>query len=76
MDHVSCPGCRLRFGAGPAAYLVACPECGEPLQTGCRPGDLLGYRLHTPGDGLPVALSQAIAAVALRLPDDTRGAHV
>lgn len=70
MTHVSCPGCRLRFGADTAAYLVACPCCGELLQTQCRPGDVLGYQLHRPAEDSS-SFAEAIA-VALPTPDQQR----
>ncbi len=70
MTHVSCPDCRLRFAADTAAYLVACPCCGELLLTQCTPGDVLGYQLYRPADGSP-SFAEAIA-VALPTPDQQR----
>ena len=65
MTHVFCPGCRLRFTPAAAAYLAACPECGESPQSVASAGGTLGFRLYTPGDDLydlPEALSAALAA--------------
>jgi predicted RNA-binding Zn-ribbon protein involved in translation (DUF1610 family) len=70
MSHVSCASCRLRFAAGASAYLVACPMCGESLQTQCRPGEVLGYRLDRLGDASP-SLPEAVA-VALPVPSQYR----
>ncbi len=71
MTHVACPDCRLRFAADTAAYLVACPCCGELLLTQCRPGDVLGYQLYRPAD-VPTDAARSFAeaiAVAMPTPD-------
>jgi hypothetical protein len=70
MTHVSCPGCRLRFAAAAVAHLVACPMCGESLQTQCRPDQVLGYRLENLGDASP-SVPEAVA-VALPVPGQYR----
>jgi hypothetical protein len=59
MTHICCPPCRLRFTPAAAAYIVACPECGEPPHeiTG---QSALGFRLLGPED-LPIDLPQAVA---------------
>lgn len=70
MTHVSCPDCRLRFTAGAAAYLVACPKCGETLQAQRRPDEVLGYRLHHLPDAFP-SVPEAVA-VAMPMPNPHR----
>ena len=45
MTHVCCPDCRLRFTPATAAYLAACPACGEPPQTVAGPERMVGFRL-------------------------------
>jgi hypothetical protein len=59
MTHLCCPPCRLRFTPAAAAYLVACPECGEPPQS-LSVGDVLGFRMFTVED-VPQPLPEAIA---------------
>ena len=66
MTHVCCPRCRLRFTPASSAYIVACPECGEPPQE-TTSESALGFRLLGPED-LPIELSQAVA-VAVPVPD-------
>jgi hypothetical protein len=66
MTQVCCPGCRLRFTRAAAAYLVACPYCGEPPQPVLRAASVLGFRLVSDddrSDSLPVA-----RAIALPIP--------
>jgi hypothetical protein len=66
MTHLCCPSCRLRFARAAAAYLVACPDCGEPPQPVLSAERVLGFRLVSDdarSDSLPVAL-----AVALPIP--------
>jgi hypothetical protein len=62
MTQVCCPSCRLRFTRASAAYLVACPQCGEPPQP--IAGELaFGFRLLTDGDRsetLPHAVAVAM----------------
>jgi hypothetical protein len=69
MTQVCCPSCRLRFSRAAAAYLVACPACGEPPQTSLRAEQTIGFRL-VPVDDLPDALAVA-AAMPLPDPRDT-----
>jgi hypothetical protein len=70
MTQLCCPRCRLRFTPAAAAYIVACPECGEPPQQ-ITSQSALGFRLLGPED-LPIELPQA-AALAIPAPEpDTR----
>ncbi len=65
MTHVSCPDCRLRFTPAAAAYLPACPTCGEPLQPMTRLDEAVGFRLFGPDDvphPLPNAVEVAMPA--------------
>lgn len=59
MTHVCCPRCRLRFTPAAAAYIVACPDCGEPPHQ-ITSQSALGFRLVGPED-LPIELPQAAA---------------
>lgn len=70
MTHVCCPDCRLRFAPDAAAYLIACPECGEPLQTIAGLEQSVGFRLFTLDDP-PQAMPEAIA-VSIPDPDQAR----
>ena len=67
MTHVCCPSCRLRFTPAAAAYLVACPQCGEPPQTVAGAQRIFGFRLFEPQDPAP-ALPEALA-VSMPVPD-------
>ncbi len=60
MTQACCPSCRLRFAPAVAAYLVACPECGEPPQPIASLERTLGFRLFALEDDL-TALPQALA---------------
>jgi hypothetical protein len=63
MTHVCCPGCRLRFAPAVAAYLEACPSCGEPPESVATAERALGFGLYTPADDLlelPAALAAAL----------------
>jgi hypothetical protein len=60
MTRLSCPSCRLRFGAVATAYLTTCPECERDLECVSAQGTL-GFRLFAPGDPLP-ALPMAVEA--------------
>ena len=71
MTHVCCPDCRLRFIPAAAAYVVACPQCGEPPQTLADPEEVFGYRLFRLRD-VPDLLPEAVA-VALPIPDRSGG---
>jgi hypothetical protein len=61
MTHVCCPSCRLRFTPAASAYIVACPECGEPPQEITSPESALGFRLLGLED-LPIELPEALVA--------------
>jgi predicted amidophosphoribosyltransferase len=66
MTQVCCPSCRLRFTRAAAAYLVACPDCGAPLEPVLSAERVIGFRLFSDdvrSHSLPVAL-----AVALEIP--------
>jgi hypothetical protein len=67
MTHLGCPSCRLRFTAAAAAYLVACPECGQPPQTIAGAEGIVGFRLFVPHD-VPAEMPEAVA-VAIRIQD-------
>ena len=77
MTHVCCPGCRLRFAPADAAYLEACPRCGEPPESAPTAERALGFRLYAPADDLqelPVALAAALdfhRGGAISSPTDT-----
>jgi hypothetical protein len=58
--HVCCPHCRLRFTPAAAAYIGACPECGEPPQQITSLESIFGFRLLGPED-LPIDVPQAVA---------------
>ncbi len=66
MTQSCCPSCRLRFSPVVAAYLVACPQCGEPPQPIAGPAAVLGFRLFAAEEALP-AIPQALA-VSLPVP--------
>jgi hypothetical protein len=71
MTHACCPSCRLRFTAA-AAYLDACPACGEPPQRASA-ADALGLRLITADEMFEVFPAAAAAAMPVHDPDVTRG---
>ena len=63
MTHVCCPRCRLRFTPAAAAYIIACPECGNSPQPTATLERTLGFRLVGPEDlphGLPYATATAV----------------
>jgi hypothetical protein len=60
MTHLCCPPCRLRFTPAAGAYLVACPECGEPPRLIAGLERTFGFRLVGPED-LPHELPHAVA---------------
>jgi len=64
MTRLCCPRCRLRFILA-AAYLDACPECGEPLRAASLRATV-GFRLMGPED-VPPLLPKAVA-VSISLP--------
>ena len=66
MTHVCCPDCRLRFTPATAAYLAACPACGEPPQTVAGPERMVGFRLFRLDDAphpLPEAFALSISTL-------------
>lgn len=65
-SHLCCPACRVRFTPAAAAYIVACPECGESPQPIASLERTFGFRLVGPVD-LPRDLPYA-AAVSLTPP--------
>jgi len=67
MTHACCASCRLRFTPAGAAYLTACPACGEPLQPLAGLAEAVGYRLFRLEDA-PGALPEAIE-VSMPIPD-------
>ena len=71
MTRLCCPGCRLRFTLAAGAYLVACPECGEPPQPIASMELVIGFRLFRLED-VPPPLPEAIA-VAISLPAQAEG---
>ena len=60
MTRLCCPNCRLRFTSAAAAYITACPECGDLPQPIASLERTLGFRLVGPED-LPHRLPYAIA---------------
>jgi hypothetical protein len=68
MTHLCCPNCRLRFTPAAAAYLDACPGCGEPPQRSSLQG-AVGFRVFRLVD-IPHPLPQA---VAVSIPGPDRG---
>jgi predicted amidophosphoribosyltransferase len=71
MTQVCCPGCRLRFASAAAAYLVVCPECGQPVESALGAADVIGFRLFTPED-VPHELPEAVA-VSIPVPNPRGG---
>ena len=73
MGHLCCPNCRLRFTPAAAAYIMACPECGDPPRPIASLERTLGFRLVGPED-LPHELPYAVArSIALPDPEARRG---
>lgn len=60
-----CRPCRLRFIPAAAAYLVACPACGQPTEASGLEG-IVGFRIFRLDDA-PPSLPEA-AAVSLPVP--------
>lgn len=60
MTHVGCLSCRLRFTATAAAYLAACPECGQQPQPIASAESMIGFKLFVPTD-VPQEMPQAVA---------------
>ena len=53
MTRACCPSCRMRFTSASAAYLDACPTCGQALQSVSSAQAALGYRLFEFSESLP-----------------------
>jgi hypothetical protein len=70
MTHSCCPNCRLRFTHAAAAYMAACPQCGDPPQPMAALEGAVGYRLFTLDDD-PQLRPEAIA-VSMPIPDPGR----
>jgi hypothetical protein len=71
MTHVGCPNCRLRFTGAASAYLVACPECGQPPHAIADAQSVVGFRLFVVED-VPREQPEAVA-VAIPVPDPGAG---
>ena len=72
VTHLCCAACRLRFTPAAAAYIVACPECGDPPQPIASVERTVGFRLVGPED-LPYDLPYATAvSIALPVPGARR----
>ena len=67
MTHVCCPRCRLRFTPAAAAYITACPECGDAPQPIASLECSVGLRLVGPED-LPHELPYA-TAISMTFPE-------
>ena len=68
VTHACCPPCRLRFTPAAAAYVKACPQCGEqPQQITGR--EALGFRLLGPEGYFPLGLPRKAIAVSIPAPD-------
>jgi hypothetical protein len=73
VTHLCCPACRLRFTPASAAYIIACPECGDAPQPIVSLELTVGFRLIGPAD-LPFELPYATAhAIALPQPGIRHG---
>lgn len=74
--HLCCAHCRLRFTSAVAAYIMACPECGDPPQPIASLELTFGFRLIGPDD-LPHEVAYATArSIALPEPGARRGKEV
>jgi hypothetical protein len=63
MTHLCCPPCRLRFTPAAAAYIAACPDCGDTPQSVGSLERTVGFRLVGPKDhphDLPYATTTSI----------------
>jgi hypothetical protein len=67
MTQVCCPACRLRFSPAASAYIVACPQCGEPPQAALSRESTMGFRL-VGADEFEIEMPQAVA-VAIPVPE-------
>jgi hypothetical protein len=74
--NLGCAHCRLRFTPAAAAYILACPECGDPPQPIPTLELTFGFRLIGPED-LPHELPHAMAhSLTLPEPQTRRGQEV
>jgi hypothetical protein len=64
MTRLSCPSCRLRFGAAATAILTTCPECERHLEVASAEATL-GLRLFAPADPRPALPTAVEAAMPL-----------
>ena len=48
--HLCCPHCRLRFTPAAAAYIIACPECGDSPKPIASLEGTFGFRVLGPED--------------------------
>lgn len=64
--HLCCAHCRLRFTPAAAAYITACPVCGDPPQPIASLELTFGFRVLGPED-VPHELPHA-TAVSIALP--------
>jgi hypothetical protein len=67
MTNLCCPRCRMRFTPAAAAYITACPECGDSPQAMTSLERTFGFRLVGPED-LPHELPYA-TAVSITFPE-------
>jgi len=61
--NLCCAHCRLRFTPAAAAYIHACPECGEEPQPIARLELTFGFRFVGPEDlshELPYAIAHSL----------------
>jgi hypothetical protein len=64
LTNLCCAHCRVRFSPAVAAYILACPECGNPPQPIARLELMFGFRLIGPEDlphELPYAMARSVA---------------
>lgn len=74
--HHCCTHCRLRFTPAVAAYITACPECGDPPEPIASLDLTFGFRLVGPED-LPHELPYVAArSIALPVPGARLGKAV
>ena len=66
MTRVTCPSCRLRFGAAAAVTLASCPECGRALEDAGSAAASMGFRLF--GSAEPESEPALAMAVEAKLP--------
>jgi hypothetical protein len=73
--NLCCTHCRLRFTPAVAAYILACPECGNPPQPIASLELTFGFRLIGPDD-LPHEPQAKACSVALPEPEARPGQEV